>query len=137
MPNAIFVSLSQLYPQLDRSAQQDKGSAALRDVTCAWWEISPVTAAGVRYAFGVFEGAVVSAYAVEVPASDWPVMPSGAIAAGKRYIPVKDLTERDRTTATSWTGIAMFGPMRYGSVSLDSNNAITGYALAPMDDSNR
>lgn len=131
MPKAIFVSLVDLYPQLSTAAQHDRGSKALRNVTCGWWEVNPLSAADVQYAFGVFEGAVVSAHAVNVPANDWPVMPQGAIGAGRRYIPAAVLTDQDWATATSWRGVTMFGPVRYGTVSLDSNGALEGYTLPP------
>ena len=97
MPKAIFVSLSRTFPQLAVRSQE---SDALRNCTCAWWQITPANATDVRYAFGVFEGCVVSAYRVDIDIKDWPIMPDNAIATGRRYIPVEHLTPGARSEST-------------------------------------
>jgi hypothetical protein len=117
MARAIFLSLTDLYPELTTAAQHDPQSNALRNCTCAWWRVNPANAGDVRFAFGVYQGRVVSAYAVRVPASEWPVMPGPAIGEGRRYIPAVGLSDVSWQRALTWR-IPMFGPLRYGEVSL-------------------
>ncbi len=127
MARAIFVSLAVLYPQLDAKLGRERGSAALRNNTCAWWRINPTNAGDVRYAFGVWQGRVVSAYAVEVPVGHWPTMPGPAVGEGRRYIPASALSERDWARAATWSGIPMAGPLRYGEVQLDADGVLHGF----------
>ncbi len=135
MPRAISVSLSRTYPQL---AVRSQDSHALCNCTCAWWQITPANAADVRYAFGVFEGRVVSAYRVAIDVSDWPVMPDNAIAAGRRYIPVEHLTPEEWEHALKYTAPRMYGAVRYGVVGLDAQGKIVELgasdAARPCDD---
>lgn len=135
MPKAIFVSLSRTFPQLaDRSQESD----ALRNCTCAWWQITPANATDVRYAFGVFEGCVVSAYRVDIDVNDWPIMPDNAIAAGRRYIPVEHLTPEEWAHALKHTAPRMYGAVRYGVVRLDAQGKIVELGASdtapPCDD---
>ncbi len=135
MPRAIFVSLSRTYPQLAIRSQE---SHALRNCTCAWWQITPANATDVRYAFGVFEGRVVSAYRVDVNVKNWPVMPDNAIAAGRRYIPVEHVTREEWAHALKYTAPRMYGAVRYGVVGLDAQGQIVELGASdtapPCDD---
>ncbi|MCC6217466.1 MAG: hypothetical protein IT376_21595 [Polyangiaceae bacterium] len=91
----------------------------------------------MRYAFGVLRGRVVSAYRVEIDADRWPVMPVGAVGAGRKYIPAAELDPTDWATAMLWTGIEMFGPVRYGDVEVDATGRLANFSFpsaAPTHD---
>lgn len=126
-PNAIFVSLCELYPQLNETGCKPH-AAALRNCTCAWWRINPDTASNVKFAFGVYEGKVVSAYRVAVPAAEWPVMPQHAEGAGRRYIPAS-LLPNDEGGRALKTPINMSFPVQYGTVSFAPDGSIAAVAL--------
>lgn len=130
MPRAIFVSLVNLYGEL---ANSGFGSASLRNCTCGWWLVDPAVAGNIEYAFGVQHGgAVVSAYAVNVPVVRWPVMPHATMGRtepegeGRRYIPATNLSKQDWDLATGWRNVRMCGPVHYGDVSLDAQGKLVG-----------
>jgi hypothetical protein len=123
VPRAIFVSLSKTYPQIV-GAYRTRDGAALRNCTCCWWKVTPASAAGVRYCLGVFKGGIVSAYRVDVDASKWPVMPTNALASGRRCIPAELLTPTEWARALTLTAPTMSGALRYGDVQLDGKGAL-------------
>lgn len=125
MPKAIFVSLAKLYPQLAVTTQ---GSAALRNCTCCWWRVNATNAAGVRYAFGVVGARIVSVYGVDVDIADWPTMPAKALGTGRRYIPVRALTQGEWSRAMSLKAPQMYGAVRYGDVVLDAQGGIVDFS---------
>lgn len=138
MARAIFVALAHLFPELDATARTNPSSAALRNCTCGWWKVNPAKAGNIEYAFGVYSGTVVSAYAVRVPVAQWPVMPKApantkpsVLGEGRRYIPASTLTSWGR--AKRWT-IRMYAPVRYGEVALDANGELASVDLDPSPD---
>jgi len=129
MPRAIFVNVTKLYKDLAQPVAY--GSAVLRNCTSGWWRINLVKAAGVEYAFGVRKSYVVSAYAVNVPATSWPVMPKATPGRpnpegrNRLYIPATDLSKNNWVSATRWT-IRMYGPICYGDVVVDAQGSFVG-----------
>lgn len=123
MPKAILVSLTRLYDDIAPTARL-QGSSVLRNTTCCWWRVNEENAVGVEYAFGVYRGAIVSAYRVVAPVELWPVLPKGAKGAERKGLPVRPLSEADWRKATTWTGVGMYGPVRYAEVSLDSTGGL-------------
>ncbi|HEY5956487.1 MAG TPA: hypothetical protein VIV60_08045 [Polyangiaceae bacterium] len=128
MAKAILVSISNLYGAIATNARTHR-SDVLRNTTCCWWSVNAASAQDVTYAFGVVEGRIVSAYSVVASVEDWPVLPQGAEGAGRRAIPVQELKESDWNTATSWTNLGMFGPVRYAEVDLDGAGALAGIRI--------
>ena len=109
---------------------------ALRNCTCGWWLVNPAVAGHIEYAFGVQHGgAVVSAYAVNVPVVSWPVMPHATMgrtepeAEGRRYIPATNLSKQNWDQATAWRNIRMYGPVAFGHVALDAQGNLVGCSL--------
>jgi hypothetical protein len=129
MARAIYVNLRYIYPQLTPAAQVDQQSTALRDCTCGWWRVNPESAGDIRFAFGVYGGRVVSAYSVEIPVTQWPVMPKRAVGQGRRYIPVVDVSAEDWALARTWSPIPMSGPVRYGEVLQEEGGALSGFTF--------
>jgi hypothetical protein len=129
MPRAIFVSLANIYAEL---ASPGFGSDALRNCTCGWWRVNPVKAGSVEYAFGVRDGGVVSAYAVNVPVASWPVLPrsvngkTGPEGEGRRYIPATNLSKGNWDLARRFRNVRMFGPVHYGDVTVDAQGNFVG-----------
>ncbi len=67
---------------------------------------------GVRLLFGVFHNRVVSGYRVIHALKDWPVLPAGAVAEGRRIVPVAGGVEDVlRRTAALVPGLV--GAVRY------------------------
>lgn len=108
----------------------DQQSTALRDCTCGWWRVNPESAGDIKFAFGIYEGRVVSAYKVQVPVAEWPVMPKRAVAQTRRYIPASDISAKDWTLAKTWAPIPMYGPVRYGEILHDENGDLSGFTFA-------
>lgn len=123
MPRAMFVSLNVTYPQL---APQGRGqdAAALRNCTCVAWRVGE-GANGVEFIFGVFQGRVVSAYKITHPVQDWPRIPTGAAGAGRRCVPVEELSAADWATALTWNDVPMAQcGFRYGDVQLENGHLV-------------
>jgi hypothetical protein len=112
MARAIFVNLRNIYQQLAPAAHVDQQSTALRDCTCGWWRVNPESAGDIKFAFGIYEGRVVSAYKVQVPVAEWPVMPKRAVAQTRRYIPASDISAKDWTLAKTWAQLRGSSPRR-------------------------
>jgi hypothetical protein len=119
---ALFVSLSQTYPEL-RSAKLTHKSEALKNLTCGWWFINLEKAKGVRYVFGVFKGKVVSAYRVvkDMESTAWPTIEKWPLedrsgTENRKYVPTNKVTVPEWKTAKSWPKVRMYGSTRYGTV---------------------
>jgi hypothetical protein len=128
MPKAIIVALTDLYDDIVPSAR-GYGSPILRNSTCCWWRINATTAADAEYLFGVNDGKVVSVYRIAAPIKTWPVLPTPAIGETRRAVPVIDVSQEEWQIALSWSFSDVYGPVRYGDVSLDSEGRI--HSLAP------
>jgi hypothetical protein len=114
--NAICVSLSKVLPQI---AESSRGYIAgtphiLHHATAVAWNVNTVKAKDVAYAFGIVKGRVVSAYRVDVPAEEWPVMPAGGAehTRGRRVIPLTEVDADLWNTAAAWRVQRMNGPVR-------------------------
>ncbi len=128
--NAICLSVSQAFAQVDVAHRVFQATTPhiLHHATAFAWHVNPENARHVAYAFGVAGGRVVSAYRVDVPSSDWPVMPAGSAdhARGRRVIPLTEVSEAEWNTATSWSGVRMYGAVRYLSLDVDANGTWLG-----------
>ena len=136
MPNAILVNLSVTYPMLTAAAH-DRENVVLRDITCCFWRVNREAAAGVRYVFGVFEGQVVSGYAVPVEAAHWPEVPAGVPGEGRLYVPGATLSAADWKKALAWTldrQVFFGGGVRYAEVELAAAGELAELHFIERDD---
>lgn len=100
--NAIVVSISITYSQLNADGAE-RGSGALYNVTTCWWPIDVALAQNARYLFGAYRGAIVSAYEIVAPVAQWPVMPSKPDnLAGRRAVPATEVSEPEWKRASRW-----------------------------------
>ncbi|WP_437713308.1 hypothetical protein WMF45_46455 [Sorangium sp. So ce448] len=129
MNNAVFVSLNDTFDELTPAAQQNPLSDALRNCTTSSWRVSVGAAQDVEWIVGVVRTQIVSVYRVPVPSTMWPVVPNGALGAGRRIIPTAAADVAWFAQAKAFGRVQLAGPVGYGEIAIGPNGQLVAVRL--------
>src|SRR5262249_54315119 len=129
MKNAVFVSLNDTFDELTPAAQQNPLSDALRNCTTNAWQVSVGTAQDVEWVVGVVRTQIVSVYRVPVPSAMWPVVPNGALGAGRKIIPTEAPNAARFAQARAFGSVRLSGPVGYGEIAIGPNGQLVAVQL--------